>query len=137
MIWLALFFFSGGAAAPLIRCELRRRAGDGVQPETYNRLFTLHGVAMIFFFLVPSIPAVLGNFLVPLMLGARDLAFPRLNLLSWYLFMGGGLLTLWAILAGGVDTGCSFYTPYTSTYSNTSVITTAVASFFTWFSSIL
>jgi cytochrome c oxidase subunit 1 len=92
---------------------------------------------MIFFFLIPAIPAVLGNFLVPLMLGARDLAFPRLNLLSWYLFMGGGILTLWAILEGGVDTGWTFYTPYSSTYSNTYVMTTAVGVFITGFSSIL
>src|SRR5205809_488487 len=112
-------------------------AGDLVESEDYNKLFTIHGITMIFFFLIPSIPAVLGNFLVPLMLGARDLAFPRLNLLSWYLFVGGGLLTLWAILAGGVDTGWTFYTPYSSTYSNTYVMTTAVGVFVTGFSSIL
>src|SRR4030095_14023497 len=81
---ITLFFFLGGAFAVVIRLELLTPAGDLVQAETYNRLFTMHGVIMVFFFLIPSIPAVLGNFLVPLMIGARDLAFPRLNLLSWY-----------------------------------------------------
>ncbi|HEY7494840.1 MAG TPA: cbb3-type cytochrome c oxidase subunit I, partial [Candidatus Tectomicrobia bacterium] len=80
---LTLFFFLGGAFAVLMRLELLTPPGDLVQSETYNRLFTMHGVIMVFFFLIPSIPAVLGNFLVPMMLGARDLAFPRLNLLSW------------------------------------------------------
>jgi cytochrome c oxidase subunit 1 len=92
---------------------------------------------MIFFFLIPAIPAVLGNFLVPLMIGARDLAFPRINLLSWYLFMTGGIFTLWVTIAGGVDTGWTFYTPYSSTYSNTYVMATAIGIFVTGFSSIL
>src|SRR5436190_17781892 len=78
---ITLFFFLGGAFAVMIRLELLTPAGDFVQAETYNRLFTMHGVIMVFFFLIPSIPAVLGNFLVPIMIGARDLAFPRLNLL--------------------------------------------------------
>ena len=97
----------------------------------------MHGVIMIFFFLIPSIPAVLGNFLVPLMLGARDLAFPRLNLLSWYIFTLGALFTLTAVVAGGVDTGWTFYTPYSSTYANTHVILAALGIFITGFSSIL
>ena len=80
---------------------------------------------------------MLGNFLVPLMIGARDLAFPKLNLLSWYIYMLGGLFTLYALLAGGVDTGWTFYTPYSSTYSNTHVMATAVGIFITGFSSIL
>ena len=92
---------------------------------------------MIFFFLIPSIPAVLGNFLVPLMLGARDLAFPRLNLLSWYIYVVGGLFTLTAVVTGGVDTGWTFYTPYSSTYANSAVILTALGIFITGFSSIL
>ena len=108
-----------------------------MQPETYNKLFTMHGVMMVFFFLIPSIPAVLGNFLVPLMIGARDLAFPRLNLLSWYIYMIGGMFTLYAVVAGGVDTGWTFYTPYSSTYSNSHVIATALGVFITGFSSIL
>ena len=131
------FFFIGGAFAVLLRLELITPAGDLMQPETYNKMFTMHGVAMIFFFLIPSIPAVLGNFLVPLMIGARDLAFPRINLLSWYIYAIGGLFTLYAMIAGGVDTGWTFYTPYSSTYSNTHVIATAVGVFIVGFSSIL
>ncbi len=90
LLSITLFFFVGGLAARCIRLDLLTPAGDLVQTDTYNKLFTLHGIVMIFFFLIPSIPAVLGNFLLPLMLGARDLAFPRLNLLSWYIFIIGG-----------------------------------------------
>src|ERR1039458_9157830 len=115
------FFIVGGLLAGLMRIHLVEPQGALVQPETYNKLFTLHGVVMIFFFLIPSIPAVLGNFLVPMMVGARDLAFPKLNLLSWYIYLVGGMFTLYAALAGGVDTGWTFYTPYSSTYSNTQV----------------
>ena len=103
----------------------------------YNKLFTAHGIIMIFLFLVPSIPTVLGNFLVPMMIGARNLAFPRLNLLSWYILVLGGVFTMIAVVAGGVDTGWTFYTPYSSTYSNTYVMATAVGIFITGFSSIL
>src|SRR5436189_2590162 len=134
---ITLFFFLGGAFAVLIRLELLTPKGDLVQAETYNKLFTMHGIVMIFFFLIPSIPAVLGNFLLPMMIGARDLAFPRLNLLSWYIYTIGGLFTLAAIISGGVDTGWTFYTPYSSTYANTHVIATAVGIFITGFSSIL
>jgi len=137
LISITLFFFLGGAFAVLIRLELLTPQGDFVQAETYNKLFTMHGVIMVFFFLIPSIPTVLGNFLVPMMIGARDLAFPRLNLLSWYIYTIGGLFTLAAIISGGVDTGWTFYTPYSSTYSNTHVIATAVGIFITGFSSIL
>src|SRR5271170_1808203 len=80
---ITLMFFVGGAFAVLMRLHLIEPQGALVEPDTYNKLFTMHGVIMIFFFLVPSIPATLGNFLVPMMIGARDLAFPRLNLLSW------------------------------------------------------
>src|SRR5688572_2865758 len=114
MISITLFFFIGGAAAVVMRLELMTPRGDLVQAENYNKLFTLHGVMMVFFFLIPAIPATLGNFLVPLMIGARDLAFPRINLASWYLFMGGGLLAFAAMVFGGVDTGWTFYTPYSS-----------------------
>src|SRR5687768_11822831 len=133
LLSITFFFFLGGAAAVLFRLELMTPEGDLVQPETYNKLFTLHGVVMIFFFLIPSIPAVLGNFLMPIMIGARDLAFPRLNLLSWYLFLVGGLFTIWVMLVGGVDTGWTFYTPYSSTYSNTYVMATALGIFITGF----
>ena len=115
---ITLFFFIGGVFATLIRVELLTPQGDLVSSETYNKLFTMHGVMMIFFFLIPSIPATLGNFFLPMMIGARDLAFPRINLLSWYLLVIGGLFALFAMLAGGVDTGWTFYTPYSTTYSN-------------------
>src|SRR4029434_8724963 len=134
---ITFFFFVGGAAATLMRLELMTPQGDLVQSETYNRLFTMHGIIMIFFFLIPSIPAVLGNFLVPMMIGARDLAFPRLNLLSWYVFNLGGVFTLVALIAGGVDTGWTFYTPYSTVYSNSYVVLTVVGVFITGFSSIL
>ncbi|MCS6926319.1 MAG: cytochrome c oxidase subunit I [Candidatus Binatia bacterium] len=137
LVSISLFFFLGGAFAVLIRLELMTPQGDLVLAETYNKLFTMHGLIMIFFFLVPSIPAVLGNFLIPLMIGARDLAFPRLNLASWYIYTFGGLFTLGAVVAGGVDTGWTFYTPYSSTYANSHVILTALGVFITGFSSIL
>ncbi|MEX2169020.1 MAG: cytochrome c oxidase subunit I [Pirellulales bacterium] len=133
---VTFFFFLGGAAAVVFRLELMTPEADLVQSETYNKLFTLHGIIMIFLFLVPAIPAVLGNFLIPLMIGARDLAFPRINLLSWYLFMIGGVFTLYVTIAGGVDTGWTFYAPYSSTYSNTYVMATAVGVFIAGFSSI-
>src|SRR5690606_27071795 len=94
LISLTLFFFIGGFAAVLMRMELMTPHADVINKETYNRLFTIHGVIMIFFFLVPSIPAVLGNFLIPIMIGARDMAFPRLNLASWYLYMIGGTIAM-------------------------------------------
>jgi cytochrome c oxidase subunit I len=137
LISITFFFFVGGAAATVLRLELMTPQGDLVQSETYNILFTMHGIIMIFFFLIPSIPAVLGNFLVPLMIGARDLAFPRLNLLSWYVFNLGGLCTIIAIAGGGVDTGWTFYTPYSTTYANGYVILTALGVFIAGFSSIL
>ncbi len=86
---ITLMFFVGGLFAVLMRLHLIEPQGALVEPETYNKLFTMHGIIMVFFFLVPSIPATLGNFLVPMMIGARDLAFPRLNLLSWYIYMIG------------------------------------------------
>src|SRR6516162_5554130 len=137
MISITLFFFVGGAAATLIRIELITPVGDIVSPETYNRLFTLHGVAMIFFFLIPSIPAVLGNFLVPLMIGAKDLAFPRINLLSWYVYVVGAVFTLYSMVNGGLDTGWTFYTPLSTVYSNSAVAPAVVGVFITGFSSIL
>ncbi len=134
---ITFFFFIGGMFAVLIRLELITPQGDLVQAETYNKLFTMHGVFMIFFFLIPSIPATLGNFLVPMMIGARDLAFPRLNLLSWYIYIVGGMFTVFAMVSGGVDTGWTFYTPYSTTFSNTHVVATALGVFISGFSSIL
>src|ERR1043165_1889405 len=132
-----LFFFIGGAFATMIRVELLTPTGNFVSSETYNKLFTMHGVAMVFFFLIPAIPATLGNFFLPMMIGARDLAFPKINLLSWYLLVIGGLLSLAAMLLGGVDTGWTFYTPLSTSYSNTWVILTALGIFVAGFSSIL
>jgi cytochrome c oxidase subunit I len=137
MLSITVFFVIGGIFATIIRIHLLTPQGDLVQAETYNKLFTMHGVTMVFFFLIPSIPAVLGNFLVPMMIGARDLAFPRLNLMSWYLFVIGGIFTLAAAAAGGVDTGWTFYVPYSSIYSNTHVALTVTGVFVTGFSSIL
>jgi cytochrome c oxidase subunit 1 len=137
MITITFFFIIGGTAAVLMRIELMTPAGDLVQAETYNKLFTTHGIMMVFFFMIPSIPATLGNFLIPLMLGAKDLAFPKINLTSWYLFIAGGALAFAALVMGGVDTGWTFYTPYSSVYSNGYVVLTIVGIFLGGFSSIL
>jgi cytochrome c oxidase subunit 1 len=137
LISVVAFFAIGATFAALMRLELATPKGDVVDSETYNKLFTMHGVVMIFFFLVPSIPAILGNFLVPLMIGARDLAFPKINLLSWYIYIIGGVMTLIAAVTGGIDTGWTFYTPYSSTYANGQVALAALAVFVTGFSSIL
>ena len=137
LISATVFFFVGGLFAVLIRLELLTPNGDVFQSETYNKMFTMHGLVMIFFFLIPAIPAVLGNFLLPLMLGAKDLAFPKLNLLSWYIYILGGLTASYAVLQGGVDTGWTVYTPYSTTYANSQVFITALAAFITGFSSIL
>jgi len=137
MISITAFFFIGGAAAVLMRFELATPAGDLVSHDTYNKLFTMHGVIMVWMFLIPSIPAGLGNFLMPMMIGARDLAFPRLNLLSWYLYVGGGLFTVVALIAGGADTGWTFYAPFSTLFSNTHVIFVLFGVFVVGFSSIL
>jgi cytochrome c oxidase subunit 1 len=137
LITVSIFFFLGGLMAVGIRLELTTPEGDFVTADTYNKMFTLHGVIMVFFFLIPSIPAVLGNFLIPIMIGAKDLAFPKINLLSYYIYAVGGLFVLSAIAMGGVDTGWTFYTPYSSAASNTNVVPTALGIFITGFSSIL
>src|ERR671913_1839885 len=137
LITISIFFFIGGLMASGVRLELATPQGDFVQADTYNKMFTLHGVIMVFFFLIPSIPATLGNFLIPPMIGARDLAFPRINLLSYYIYLVGGVFTLYAMFTGGVDTGWTFYTPYSATASNTSVVSTAIGVFIAGFSSIL
>ena len=136
LISITFFFFIGGAFAGLIRLELLTPQPDLVASDTYNKFFTMHGIIMIFLFLVPSVPATLGNFLIPIMLGARDLAFPKINLLSWYLYLVGGTLTLAALVLGGVDTGWTFTTPLSTHYLNTHVITAATAIFIAGFSSI-
>src|SRR5271167_4735052 len=137
LLSITFFFFIGGFFALLIRLELLTPAGDLVQADTYNKLFTMHGMVMVFFFLIPSIPAVLGNFLVPLMIGAKDLAFPRINLLSWYLYIIAGVLMLHCICTGGVDTGWTFYAPFATNFTNSNFIEAALAIFVAGFSSIL
>src|ERR1043166_102889 len=134
---VTFFFAIGGAYAAAIRIELLTPAGDLVQSDTYNKLFTHHGIMMVFFFLIPAIPGVLGNFLVPMMIGAKDLAFPKINLLSWYIFMFGGVLAFSALLFGGVDTGWTFYVPYSTNFSNTYVVLAGLGIFINGFSSIL
>src|ERR671934_457482 len=137
LVSITAFFAIGGFFAMLVRLELLTPAGDLLASETYNKMFTMHGVVMVFFFLIPSIPATLGNFLIPIMIGAKDLAFPRINLLSWYIYILGGVFTLVAALSGGVDTGWTFYTPYSTSASNSHVILAAMGVFITGFSSIL
>ena len=131
------FFFLGGFFALMMRLELLSPRNWLVSRETYNKLFTMHGIIMVWFFLIPSIPNTLGNFLIPMMMGAKDLAFPKLNLTSWYMFMLGGALPLYALFRGGVDTGWTFYTPFSTTYSTTYVVAAAVGIFISGFSSIM
>ena len=136
LITVSLLFALGGIFALMIRLELVTPAGDVMTAETYNKVFTMHGVTMVFFFLIPAIPGVLGNFLVPIMIGARDMAFPKINLLSWYVFSAGAVLALLAMITGGVYKGWTFYTPYSTTYSNTNVMLTGLGAFLAGFSSI-
>lgn len=112
---ITFFFFVGGILALLVRTELWTPAKTFIEANTYNQLFTLHGAIMVFLFLVPSVPAALGNFFLPLQLGAKDVAFPRLNLLSFYLYLTGAFIAIISIINGGIDTGWTFYTPYSST----------------------
>ena len=129
LIAVTFFFFVGGAFAVLIRLDLATPPGDLVSDDTYNQLFTMHGVIMVFFFLIPAIPAILGNFLVPLMIGAKDLAFPKLNLLSWYIYIIGGLMGVYVLLTGGLDTGWTMYAPFSTRFSTTRVVPAALAIF--------
>src|SRR5580700_12262663 len=123
LISITFFFFIGGAMAGLIRLELLTPPSDLLATDTYNKVFTAHGIIMVFLFLVPSVPATIGNFCIPIMVGAKDLAFPKINLLSWYLYLVGGVMTLTALVFGGVDTGWTFTTPLSTHYLNTNVIT--------------
>ncbi|HEX4807283.1 MAG TPA: cbb3-type cytochrome c oxidase subunit I, partial [Bryobacteraceae bacterium] len=134
---ITAFFFLGGFFALMMRLELLSPRNWLVSAETYNKLFTMHGIIMVWFFLIPSIPNTLGNFLIPMMVGAKDLAFPKLNLLSWYVFMLGGTVTVFALLRGGVDTGWTFYTPFSTSYSTTYVVAAAVGIFIAGFSTIM
>lgn len=134
---ITIMFLFGGVAAVLMRLNLLEPQGALVEPDTYNKLFSIHGIIMVFFFLVPSIPATMGNFLIPLMIGARDVAFPKLNLMSWYIFITGCFFVLYAVAAGGVDTGWTFYPPFSSSYSHSHVVAAALGIFIAGFSSIL
>lgn len=136
LISLTFFFALGGVFAGLIRLELLTPQPDLVASDTYNKFFTMHGIIMTFLFLVPSVPATLGNFLIPIMVGANDMAFPKINLLSWYLYMTGGMFTLTALVLGGVDTGWTFTTPLSTHYLNTHVVTAATGIFIAGFASI-
>ena len=137
LVAVTLFFLIGSILALLIRLELLTPAGDLLQSESYNRVFTGHGVVMVFLFLIPGIPAVFGNFLVPIMIGARDMAFPKINLASFYVFLAGGVMILSAIVFGGLDTGWTFYTPYSSSYATGRVTIGALGAFTVGFSSIM
>jgi cytochrome c oxidase subunit I len=137
MISIAIMFTLGAIFAAGVRTELLTPKGDFLTADLYNKFFTMHGVIMVFFFLVPSIPATLGNFLMPIMCGAKDLAFPRINLLSWYLYVLGGIIVLAVASSGGLDTGWTFYTPYSSLSTNTNTTLAIVGVFVAGFSSIL
>src|SRR5258708_1727370 len=129
-------FLVGGIFALLVRLELFTRGKPIVDAETYNRFFTLHGAVMVFLFIIPSVPAALGNFFLPIMIGAKDVAFPRINLLSFYIYLVGVAIILLSIVLGSVDTGWTFYTPYSVQTAN-SVISITFAVFVLGFSSIL
>src|SRR5687768_6394658 len=137
LVFVTLAFMLGGLFAAGIRAELTTPAGDMWSAETYNKLFTMHGIMMVFFVLIPAVPAILGNFVLPLMIGAKDVAFPKINLISWYVFVIGMFVTVGAMVIGGVDTGWTFYTPYSTQASNTNVTLTGIGVFITGFSSIL
>jgi cytochrome c oxidase subunit 1 len=132
---ILFFFFIGGILALLIRIEMLTPKQTIMTAETYNQVFTLHGAIMVFLFIIPSVPAALGNFVLPLMLGAKDVAFPRLNLLSYYIYVVGALMAVTSIVIGGVDTGWTFYTPY-STTTGGAVGLMVLAAFVLGFSSI-
>ena len=135
-VMIAVFFAAGGAYALAVRLELWNPGTQFMGQNAYNRAFTMHGAIMIFLFIIPSIPGVLGNFLLPLMLGTKDVAFPRLNLASWYVFVFGSIFCLYSLVAGGADTGWTFYTPYSSTYTDTPVISITMGAFILGFASI-
>ena len=131
-------FFVGGVFALLVRTELLTPGMTipGVTADVYNHFFTLHGAIMVFLVIIPSIPAALGNFIMPIMLGAKDVAFPRLNLFSYYLWIFGALFTVSSLLLGGFDTGWTFYTPYSTTTPAGGVIPALTGVFILGFSSI-
>ena len=135
LICILSSFLLGGMFALLMRTELLTPGKTFIDADTYNQLFTLHGAVMIFLFIIPGIPAALGNFILPVMLGAKDVAFPRLNLMSWYLWVIGAIFAVVSLVTGAVDTGWTFYTPY-SMQTSSSVIAIVLGAFILGFSSI-
>jgi len=133
---ILFFFLFAASMAVLMRLELLSPGEQFMDSGTYNRVLTIHGIAMIFLFIIPSIPAVFGNFFLPIQIGANDVAFPRLNLASWYFYMAGGLFAMISISLGGPDTGWTFYAPY-STTTSTNVTLAVFAATVIGFSSIL
>ncbi len=131
-----LFFLVGGIFALLIRLELFSPGQTLMGPDTYNKIFTYHGAIMVFLVIIPAIPAALGNFILPMIVGAKDVAFPRLNLASYYIFVLGAIFAIAALFLRGADTGWTFYTPY-SIRTNTTVILVLMGAFIAGFSSIL
>jgi cytochrome c oxidase subunit 1 len=135
LISVSVAFVLGGFFALLIRLQLLSPSGEILKPDAYNQVFTLHGAVMIFLFIIPATPAILGNFFLPMQIGARDVAFPRLNLASWYVYILGSLFAVYSMHSGAADTGWTFYTPY-STETTTSVISLTMGAFILGFSSI-
>jgi cytochrome c oxidase subunit 1 len=136
LISITFFFAIGGMLAGLIRLELLTPQSDLMAADTYNKVFSMHGIIMVFLFLVPSVPATLGNFLIPIMIGAKDLALPKINLLSWYLYIIAGIMILYVMASGGVDTGWTFTVPLSTHYVNTHVVSAGLAIFVAGFSSV-
>ena len=136
-LFAIMFFFAiGGFIALAMRLELMTPlGGDIMDANTYNIFFTLHGAIMVFMFIIPSVPAAMGNLILPVMLGTKDVAFPRLNLASWYIYIVGSMIGVYSIISGGVDTGWTFYTPYSSS-TDTAVMMMTFAVFVLGFSSI-
>ena len=135
LISVSVAFVLGGFFALLIRLQLLSPSGAILKPDAYNQVFTLHGAVMIFLFIIPATPAILGNFFLPMQIGARDVAFPKLNLASWYIYILGSLFAIYSMHSGAADTGWTFYTPY-STETTTSVISLTMGAFILGFSSI-
>ena len=136
-ITVVSFFFVGGIAALALRTELFTAGKTIMEPETYNRVMTYHGAIMVFLVIIPGIPAFLGNFILPMHIGAKDVAFPRLNLLSWYCLLLGATVALCSLFFGGADTGWTFYTPYSVSTVKPAVICMTFGVFIAGFSSIL
>ena len=135
LVGILVSFFLGGIMALILRAHLWYGEGSFLSDDWYNKMFTLHGAIMTFLFIIPSIPAALGNFILPLMLGAKDVAFPRMNLASFHLWVIGAIFFLVALVTTQLDTGWTFYTPY-STTTQTNVIAATVGAFILGFSSI-